>query len=69
MKSMIIVLLIAISSLFFSGCSDSDSDTTSTQTTTEFYNNVVSVLNQSEDDEPLDFTDNLDENSSFDNLL
>lgn len=35
----------------------------------KFYESVSAALQQSEDDEPLDITDNIDTNSSFNELL
>jgi hypothetical protein len=36
---------------------------------TEYYDNVIAAFNQTEDDEPLEVTDTVDETSNFNALL
>lgn len=49
----------------FTGCDFDDDNNSNTQ----FYYDVQTVLQQNEDDEPLEIVDTVDETSSFDALL
>jgi hypothetical protein len=49
----------------FTGCPLDDDNNSNT----EFSNNVRAALSQSENDEPLEITDTVDESTSFDSLL
>jgi hypothetical protein len=50
----------------FTGCPLDDNNSSST---TQFSSDISSVLAQSENDEPLEITDTVDETTSFDSLL
>ena len=59
----------------FIGCSSEDetsnnsTEMTSCNDHTQFFNDVTAVLNQNEDDEPLEVTDSVDDSTNFDSLL